>query len=319
MNALLISAGLALLFLGGEGLLRGSVALAARFGLSTLLVSMVVVGFGTSAPELLVTTTAAMKGAPDIALGNVVGSNIANVLLILGIAACIAPVSSGRLEILRDSMAVLVASVVLVALSVYGEIGRPAGLTMLAALIAYMSYAYLIDKRKAENDLAFRSRLREDVGNVSLPLWRSLTYCALGIAALAVGANLLVTGATSIARQMGISEAVIGLTMIAVGTSLPELATALVAAYRRHPNVVLGNVIGSNLFNTLGILGVASAIVPLPITGRIADTDVWIMLVVAVAVSPILWTGRVISRVEGAMFLALYLVYMFWVWTVGSP
>jgi cation:H+ antiporter len=117
---------------------------------------------------------------------------------------------------------------------------------------------------------------------------------------------------------MGFRE-ILGLTVIAAGTSLPGLATALVAAYRRHPDVVLGNVIGSNLFNTLGILGVTSMIVPLPITGRVADTDVWIMLMVAIAVSPVLWTGRVISRVEGAMFLALYLVYMFWVWTVGSP
>lgn len=317
MDILLIVIGFGLLFAGGEGLLRGSVTIAEKFGLSTLLVSMVIVGFGTSVPELMVSTTAALKGAPNIALGNVVGSNIANVLLILGLSAVFAPIACTRLVIRRDALAVLVASLVLVGLALNGKIGRITGLIMLAVLAVYISYAYLTERKDSKKDEAFRERIEEDIGKPSIHLWKASILCIVGLVFLAVGANFLVEGATSLAQNFGIPNSVIGLTLVALGTSLPELVTAIVAAYRKHPDVVIGNIMGSNLFNILGILGVTSSITPIPFEGRIADTDVWIMLVVAIALSPVIWTGHRISRLEGAVFLFLYFVYVFWLYTVG--
>ena len=303
-----------MLFVGGEALLRGSVSIANKMGLSTLLVSMVVVGFGTSAPELLVSLSSAFKGAPNIALGNVVGSNIANVLLILGLSALFAPIACTRLEIRRDTLAVVLASIVLVALSLYGAIGRVAGIAMLASLIAYLSYAFVTDRNGANG---FRERLEQDVGHADLPLPVALALCLGGLASLAGGAHYLVEGATAIAAAFGVPNAVIGLTLVAVGTSLPELATAVVAAYRKHSDVVIGNVIGSNLFNILGILGVTGIVIPIPFEGRIADVDVWVMLVVAILLTPVIWTGRTISRVEGGVFASLYCVYIVWIYGVA--
>ena len=308
-----IVGGLALLFAGGEALLRGSVAIANKMGLSTLLVSMVVVGFGTSAPELLVSLSSAFKGAPNIALGNVVGSNIANVLLILGLSALFAPIACTRFEIRRDSLAVVLASIVLVALSLYGAIGRVAGIAMLVSLIAYLSYAFVTDRNSANG---FRERLERDVGHADLPMPVALAFCLGGLAALAGGAHFLVEGATALAAAFGVPNAVIGLTLVAVGTSLPELATAIVSAYRKHPDVVIGNVIGSNLFNILGILGVTGAVIPIPFEGRIADVDVWVMLIVAMILTPVIWTGRAISRFEGGAFACLYCVYVGWIYGV---
>lgn len=309
-----IAIGLVLLFAGGEALLRGSVAVAERMGLSTLLVSMIVVGFGTSAPELLVSLSSAFKGAPNIALGNVVGSNIANVLLILGASAVLAPIACTRSEIRRDSLAVVLASIVLVALSRYGLIGRISGTAMLSALVAYLAYAFVTDRNTANG---FRERIERDLGKPNLALVPAVVFCVAGLAALAAGAHFLVEGATALAERLGVPNAVIGLTLVAVGTSLPELATAIVAAYRKHADVVIGNVIGSNLFNILGILGVTGIVFPVPFEGRIADIDVWIMLIVAILLTPVIWTGRAISRFEGAVFVASYLVYIGWIYTVG--
>ena len=318
MDYAYVAAGLALLLLGGEGLVRGSVAVAERLNLSTLLVSMVIVGFGTSAPELMVSTAAALKGAPNIALGNVVGSNIANILLILGMSAVIAPLACTRPEIMRDALAVLVASFVLVGLAQHGMIGRLSGFIMVAALGAYLSYAYLTERNASRRDEVFRERIAEDLGKPGMGLATALTLCVLGLVFLVAGAHLLVEGATAVAHRLGISNAVIGLSLVAVGTSLPELATAAISAYRKHQDVVIGNIIGSNLFNILGILGVTGIVVPIPIEGRIADIDIWIMLAVAIALAPIIWTGRVISRVEGGVFLTLYVVYMAWLFGPGA-
>ena len=318
MDYAYVAAGLALLLLGGEGLVRGSVTVAERLNLSTLLVSMVIVGFGTSAPELMVSTAAALKGAPNIALGNVVGSNIANILLILGMSAVIAPLACTRPEIMRDALAVLVASFVLVGLAQHGMIGRLSGFIMVAALGAYLSYAYLTERNASRRDEVFRERIAEDLGKPGMGLATALTLCVLGLVFLVAGAHLLVEGATAVAQKFGISNAVIGLSLVAVGTSLPELATAAISAYRKHQDVVIGNIIGSNLFNILGILGVTGIVVPIPIEGRIADIDIWIMLAVAIALAPIIWTGRVISRVEGGVFLTLYVVYMAWLFGPGA-
>ncbi len=317
MEGFQILAGFGLLVLGGEGLVRGSVAIAHRLRLSTLLVSMVIVGFGTSTPELMVSATAAVKGFPNIALGNVVGSNIANVLLILGLAAMLAPIPCSRPEITRDALAVLVASIALLGLALHGEVGRLTGLVMLAALAAYLSYAYLTDRRTAEPDDG--ADRQQGPNATDPPLFKSIAFCVLGILLLLGGAHLLVEGATALATRFGVSNAVIGLSLVAVGTSLPELATALVAAYRKHADVVIGNVLGSNLFNVLGILGLTGIIAPIPFEGRIAEIDIWIMVAVAIALAPMIWTGRKISRVEGSVFLGLYAVYVVWLYAGSSP
>ena len=315
MDILLLLIGLVLLFLGGEALLRGSVALAEKFNLSTLLVSMVIVGFGTSAPELIVSVTSALKGAPNLALGNIVGSNIANVLLILGVAAILAPIACSRPEIKRDALAVLLASLVLLALAQYGVIGRLAGGVMLASLIVYLSYAFLTERK---NGGGHRERIEKDVGKPPLNGVIAATFAIAGLLFLVGGAHLLVEGATSLAKKMGISNAIIGLSIVAVGTSLPELAIAVVAAYRKHHDVVLGNIVGSNLFNILGVLGVTAIATPIPVEKHIADIDVWIMVGVAIALTPLIWTGREISRMKGGVFLALYILYIVWLYTTAN-
>lgn len=312
MDYLYIAGGFFLLFAGGETLLRGSVAIAERFRLSKLLIGMVIVGFGTSLPEMIVSVTAASGGAPDLALGNVVGSNIANVLLILGVSAAISQVPCGQPEILRDTLAVLFASVLVAACSFLGSVPWYAGAGMLLALVLYLVYAYRTERTNLLKELRFREHIEQDIGKPSLSLPVAASICAFGLFCLPIGANLLVDGSTSIALRLGIPEAVIGLTIVAVGTSLPELATALVAAYRGHGDVVIGNVVGSNLFNILGVLGATSVIAPVPMTGRIASVDVWIMLGVAGLMFVAARTGRVISRLEGALFLVLFAAYVSW-------
>ncbi len=317
MDLIYLVMGLLLLLLGGESLLRGSVAVAEKLNLSTLFVSMVLVGFGTSAPELMVSVAAAAKGAPDIALGNVIGSNIANILLILGLSATFIPIVCRRKEMMRDMFAVLISSIVLAGLALNGLVSRTAGLFMLVSLIAYIAYAYLTQHSGTLGDNVHRDRLEADAGASSLSLYAALAICGAGFLFLAGGAHFLIEGATSIAEQLGVSKAVIGLTIVAVGTSLPELATAVVAAMRKHGDVVIGNVIGSNLFNILGVLGATAAISPIPVARRLAEVDVWVMLAVALALAPLIWTGRKIGRIDGFIFVSLYVMYTVWTYATS--
>jgi cation:H+ antiporter len=316
MDIFLLIVGLVCLFLGGEAILRGSVAIAQRMRVSTLLVSLVIVGFGTSLPELMVSVTAALGGVPNIALGNVVGSNIANILLILGVAAILAPVRSDGHAVRRDTLVVLVASLLLVTMSFSGGIDRAAGIGMVTALGAYLTYAYLVERRSQRNGEEIIRRVERDISSPGVSLPSAIIYSLGGLVFLAGGAYALVEGATAIAAQLGVSDAIVGLTIVAIGTSLPELATVIVAAYRRHADVVMGSVMGSNLFNALGILGTTAIITPVPIEGRIADIDVWIMLGVAVVLAPMVWRRRSIGRLEGAVFVTLYALYIAWVYSV---
>ncbi len=308
MDIIYLIVGLVLLFLGGESLLRGSIAVAGKLNLSTLFVSMVLVGFGTSAPELMVSVAAAAKGEPNIVLGNVIGSNIANILLILGLSAVLMPVICRRKEMMRDMVAVMISSFAVAGLSLSGLVSRTAGLLMLISLVAYIAYAYLTQRSAALEGAAGGDQLEAGNSESSLSLQTALLISLAGFILLAGGAYCLVEGATSIAERIGVSKAVIGLTVVAVGTSLPELATALVAAMRKQADVVIGNVIGSNLFNILGVLGV-TAISPIPFTGRLAEVDVWVMLAIALALAPFIWMGRKISRADGMVFVSLYLMY----------
>jgi cation:H+ antiporter len=303
-NLLSLAAGLALLTLGADYLVRGAISFANRLGMPPLLIGLTVVGFGTSMPELLVSLQAALDGAPAIAVGNVVGSNIANILLILGVAAVISPIAARIANLRRDMAMMLAAAVVMLGMGYWGVVSFWPGLAMFALLAAYLAWVTHTDRRRMTTEEA------ELV--VKLAGWKEALYIFGGLAGLFVGASLLIGAATAIAREFGISEAVIGLTIVAVGTSLPELATSVVAAFRRNAEIALGNVVGSNIFNILGILGITAVVVPVPIDSAIASFDIPFMLGVSLAlVGLILISGR-ISRGAGAVMLAVYTGYVAW-------
>lgn len=315
IDILMILGGLVLLFFGGEGLIKGAVSLARNFGLSKLLVSAVVVGFGTSMPEMTVSVSAALKGASDIAIGNIVGSNIANILLIIGVAAILCPIFVAGSAVKRDTFIVLGTSLALCGLAMIGMIGFLAGFLMFTALIGYIFWSYMQDKKSGAETAA---HIEEDIeGEPQLSPVKAGVFALAGLVLLVGGAYILVEGAVSIARGFGISEAVIGLTIVAVGTSLPELATAVVAAYRKHSDVIIGNILGSNIFNILAILGITAMISPIPIDVQIASYDVWIMLGVAILLSIYLLRGITIGRISGIAMLLAYCAYTAWLY-VGT-
>ncbi|MCM2563905.1 calcium/sodium antiporter [Lutimaribacter sp. EGI FJ00015] len=309
MTYLELAAGLVLLLLGGDLLVRGAVALAARLGLSPLLIGLTIVGFGTSTPELVTSINAALAGAPGIALGNVVGSNIANIGLILGLAALIAPISVARGEFRRDAVWLLAATLVGLGLAQVGVIGRGAGAGLLVGMAAYLVWAYVSDRRNTAQAV-----LAPQDTDAVLPRPRHPAVALLlvvgGIAATVWGAHLLVGAAMTLARGWQVPEAVIGLTLVAVGTSLPELATSVMAALRRQGAVAFGNVVGSNIFNLLGILGATALLHPLRVPAGIAAVDVWVMLAATLALIGVAVTGWRIRRAEGAVLLALYVAYI---------
>jgi cation:H+ antiporter len=308
-NFLLVASGLALLFLGGEGLVRGSVAIAERLGISKLLIGLVIVGFGTSTPELLVSVKAALAGTPEIALGNVIGSNIANVLLIVGTAAVITPILGWERTAVREALVAALVSLAAFAL-VQGEvITKLEGITMLVVLCGYLFLSYSLEKRDPQAK-TFQHEA-EEFEDISLPRpWLAPVLILGGIVALVFGADMLIEGAVNIARNFGVSDAVIGLSLVAIGTSLPELATGIVAAIRRHSDVVLGNVIGSNIFNILAILGVTVVIQPIEVSARFREIDTPVMLGAALLLLALLFLTKSIGRLWGLLMLALYTAYM---------
>lgn len=301
--------GLVLLFGGGELLVRGAVAVSRRFSISPLLVGMTVVAWCTSAPELVVSFGAALEGRSDIAIGNIVGSNIFNILGVLGAAALIVPIVVRPTSLRRDVAVMLAASGALAIVGQTGEIGRMAGAMLMLGIGAYVWYSYRAEAR-APNDPSAEMHVHESE-EIEGPrsTWVGVGYFTAGLAALIVGSRLLIIGATEIAAAMGVSEAAIGLTLVAVGTSLPELATSVVAAVRRHSDVAVGNVVGSNIFNILGILGLTSVVRPIAVAERIATVDIWVMVAVALLLAPqLLWRGS-IGRITGVAYLAAYVVY----------
>lgn len=313
MDFLYLILGGALLFVGGEGLLKGSVSVARQFNLSTLFIGAVVVGFGTSMPELSVSVKAAFDDAPGIVLGNVVGSNIANVLLVLGLSAALVPIVLKESGVMRDAFALVAASLALCGIAkFFGIFNLYAGLSMFGALCAYIIYS-MVQDRKKPNAAETIAHVEEDIeGEPPLSLFKALVYIFVGIGLLVGGAWMFVEGAANIARSFGISEAVIGLSLVAIGTSLPELATSVVAALKRHGDVIVGNILGSGLFNILAILGLTAIIKPVAADPHIVAIDMWVMLATAVLLVPFLWTGKTISRVEGVIMLLLYCGYMGW-------
>lgn len=310
MIYLQILAGFALLLGGAEFLVRGAVAVAAKLGLSAMLIGMTVVAFGTSAPEFVVSLNAALDGSPGIALGNVVGSNIANIWLILGVTALFTPVVVDTRAVIRDAMMLLGSSVLFAWLCVYGTIGHIAGGVMVLLLLGYFLRSYMRERAAGSASSRLHEREAEefqDIGMSAPVAWGSLLG---GLAGVILGADLLVGGGTVLAREAGVSEEVIGLTLIAFGTSLPELAASVMAAWRGHADVAIGNVIGSNLFNILGVAGGVAAITTLPIAPQIRDFDLWVMMTATVIIIAYLVMGRRLRRLDGIVFFAVYCAYI---------
>ncbi|WP_343116955.1 calcium/sodium antiporter [Ostreiculturibacter nitratireducens] len=293
MVYLVFGAGLLALFFGGEFLVRGAVGIARRYHVPPLVIGLTIVGFGTSMPELLVSLQAALAGTPAIAVGNVLGSNIANILLILGLSSLIAPVGMRLGDLPRDFAVMIGATLLLWALMWGGLLTRVEGFLLLAGLVAYLALC-LRDKAEPEPE-----------GAHVPPLLQSLLAALGGLATLMLGAKFLVSSATEIARDYGISEAVIGLTIVAVGTSLPELATSLVAAFRRQADIAVGNILGSNIFNILGILGATAAVTPVPIDPRFVGLDMGLVLAASIALLALAAAaGRIGRRAGGGLLIA---------------
>jgi cation:H+ antiporter len=311
LTAIQLAIGLVVMLGGGEALVRGSVAAAQRLGISPLLIGLTLVGFGTSTPELVASLQAALVGAPGIAIGNVVGSNIANVLLILGLAAVITPLATTKEAFRRDGAVLVAASVLMLAVVLFGAISRTIGVLFLCLLAAYVAYAYFSERGNgAAAGRVAAEETEEKALRRDLPLWAALLLAIGGLAAVVFGAGLLVEAAIEIAQGLGLSETVIGLTLVAVGTSLPELVTSLVAAIRRHADVAFGNIVGSNIFNVLGIAGLTATVTPLSVPPEIAGFDIWVMLGAAVLLVVFAATGWRVNRWEGMAFLAAYLTYL---------
>ncbi|PPK49804.1 calcium/sodium antiporter [Marinobacter persicus] len=309
LDFLFLVLGIALLTVGGEALIRGSLAAAKRLGVSPLLSGLVIVGFGTSAPELVVSVNAAIDGRPDIAIGNVVGSNIGNILLILGICALITPLTVKPLALRRDAVTVVAASVLFLVLVGGNALGRPDAAIFLVALVAYLVWAYWSERLHAAPSGELHKAEAEELSTVPKSVLWTVIAVVFGLLLLIAGSQVLLIGAIGIAAHFGVPEAVIGLTLVAVGTSLPELSISVIAAIRRHADVAVGNILGSNIFNLLGILGVSALLQPLPVHPRVLQFDQWVMLGASLLLLLFLYTGRRLSRSEGGVLLIGYGIY----------
>lgn len=309
-SILLVAGGLVLLALGGELLVRGAVGMAARLGISPLLAGLTIVGFGTSMPELATSVQAALGGSPGIALGNVVGSNVANILLVLGVSALILPLTVNPVSFKRDSMALGGSALLATGAIMLGVIGMVPGIILVCALVGYIWWAYKSESA-ADDDECHRHQAESedrpvppDTGPVVLG-----AMVIAGLGAAVYGASLLVEGAVVLASAAGVSESVIGLTVVAIGTSLPELIACVIAVIRKHGDVALGNVVGSCIYNLCGILGLTAIIHPIAVPAEIAQIDIWMMLGVTALLIVQLRSGWRLSRIEGTLLVTLYCGY----------
>jgi cation:H+ antiporter len=310
-----IGAGFVLLLIGGDLLVRGAVTVAWRLGVSPLLIGLTLVGFGTSTPELLTSVQAALLGSPGIAVGNVVGSNICNILLILGIAAVIYPIRTSPDAVWRDGTVAMVAAIACTGAALIGTVNAVSGMVLIGLLVAYIVYTYFQERLRfcvvphsSDADVANPDGTVAGIVSGGLALAGLIAASGLGFTLL--GAHFLVGGSIDLARALGTSETVIGLTVVAIGTSLPELVTSVVASLRRHADVAFGNVVGSNIFNVFGILGVTAIVEPIVVPPEIARVDVWVMLAASLALIVFSLTGARLSRAEGGLFIAAYGAYM---------
>ncbi len=296
---------------GGEVMVRGAVAIAQRLNVPPVVVGLTIVAIGTSAPELTVSIDAILKNAPDIVTGNVVGSNLSNILLVLGIAALIKPVQGGAQLIRRDGMVMVASAALLVGFAQTGTIGWMSGVFMLSLYASYLGYCYWAEHISGDGSQEQTLEEIEENDGVALKLYISTGMFLSGLAGVILGADLLVEGAVTLAREFGLSEAVIALSVVAIGTSLPELAVSVIAACKGRSDVAVGNIVGSNISNVLFILGTTSLVSPVDFAPQIIGFDSWFMLAVSILLIPFLVTGMRISRREATLFLGLYVLYIY--------
>ena len=304
--------GLVILLLAGDALVKGAVNLALRVGIPALIVSLTIVAFGTSAPELLISIKAALDGVPGIALGNVVGSNTANVLMVLGIPALIAVMHTAEHDSRKSYLVMLASTVLFIGLAFRGTFDWIAGLILLGALALALGDNIVDSLRHRRAGVAACEDDEEEPEGADPDMagWKVGLFLVLGLVGLPLGANLLVESATEIARMFGVSDSVIGLTLVALGTSLPELATTVMAALRKQADVALGNVIGSNMFNLLAIIGVAALIKPMDVDPEFLRYDLWVMLGATLILIPFVFFRQNIGKVWGVILSALYVGYV---------
>ena len=313
---LLLGGGLVALLVGAEGLVRGASGLAARFGISPLVIGLTVVALGTSSPEIAVSVGASLKGQGDIALGNVIGSNIFNVLFILGLSAMVTPLVVQQQLVKLDVPLMIVVSALVWVLALDDALGRLDGALLFGGAVAYTGF--LIRQSRRERNPVVISEYTEEFGSAGnsepgrAPV--QVVFLLAGLALLVLGADWLVEGAVTLARAFGVSELIIGLTVIAAGTSLPEVATSILAAVRGERDIAVGNVVGSNLFNIMAVLGIGALVSPagIAVNEAVQQFDFPVMFAVALACLPIFFTGHLIARWEGALFFAYYIFYTLW-------
>jgi cation:H+ antiporter len=304
-DLIIIPISLLLLYLGGEGALKSVLVIARKFKISNILVSAVIIGFGTSLAELTVSVEAVLIGSPDIALGNIIGSNIANILLVTAIAALITPIMLKNLKISRDIFVMIIASLLLLFFKFIDWLNFYSGVIFLLILFSYISYSYFQDQKG-------NGEKEENLENLSLI--KAIIYSVIGLATLILGGWLLVNSSIKIAQSYGISEAVIGLTIVAVGTAIPELTTTIIASIKKHNDLVIGNILGSNIFNILGILGVTLLIENIPVTDEMMKKGIWEMIAATLFFIIILRFAKSISKLIASFMLtsyAIYIVYLF--------
>jgi len=308
LNVLLIVGGIVLLYYGGETLVKNAVILARSWGISTMVVGLTVVAFGTSSPELAASLAAALSGSPAIAIGNVVGSNILNVFLILGLTALVTPIRAQAQFIKREVPIMIGAALLLFALLYFDQqVSRWEGLVSVVLLGLYIWFLY---RSSSSESALVQQEYDQEYGGPAKANWQAYAGVALGLVLLGVGARTLTIGAVSLAKAFGVPELVIGLTIVALGTSLPELAASVTAALRREPDIALGNIVGSNIFNILGILGITALVQPVGLPWESVQRDMWVMLLASLLLWPFLATGARLGRREGSVFLGLYLAYV---------
>ena len=318
MVYLLIPVGFALLFIGGDALVRGAVGIARRYGVSPMMIGATVVAYGTTSPELFVSMDAAFKDAPGIAVGNVVGSNICNFILILGVSALIWPISLERGASLKITGIVLTVSTALLILLAWdGNIARWQGILMVLLLAAMTVYNFQSERRRSPAKNVYAEEAQEFAAKAPQTATRAFLVLGVGLLGVLFGAEFLVRGAVALARDAGVSEEVVGLTVVALGTSLPELATAVIAAMRRHSDVALGTVFGANIYNILGIMGLVATVTPVPVPQQMLQFDLWFLLAITIVLTVWVRVLSNIGRAAGAGFVLLYCGYVVWQYTGG--
>lgn len=313
LDLALIALGVALLYGGGEALVGGAVSLASRFGVSPLVIGLTVVAFGTSSPELAATLVAAAGGVPEVAVGNVLGSNIANLGLILGAAAILYPLTASMKFLIREIPFMVLGVALMYPLALNGYYGAGDAMLLLSLLALYLG-VLLVESRGGEESLEVEAQFAGEYADVegtgSRPAWLSLALVALGVVLLTGGAHVLVEGAVGVARRFEVPDRVVGISLVALGTSLPELAACVVAAARKEADIVLGNLVGSNVFNVLAILGITALVQPLPVSVEAITVDYGVMMAFSLALLPFLGLRRRIARAEGVVLVVAYVVYI---------